>query len=363
MTDTFQTVTVDLGARTYPIHVGPAARNMLPDCLANAGDISDVVIIADQTVANLHLERVQAVLEQPARVLTFPPGEASKSLTRAETLFNELADARADRKACIVALGGGVAGDLAGFVAASWLRGIRFIQMPTTILAAVDASVGGKTGVNLATGKNLVGAFHQPIAVLVDLELIATLPEETFRAGLAESVKHAAIRDPDLLTWHEQHLSAILKHDPTALTELLARNCAIKAAVVAADEREAGLRAILNYGHTLGHAFEHLYNYQLAHGECVGLGMIGENTIAVARGELDLAVAHRIRDLLAALRLPVALPEPLEPAAVWSTCQLDKKNRAGKVNFVWIRALGEPARVDNVTAAEVADAVATLQAG
>ncbi|MBN2447239.1 MAG: 3-dehydroquinate synthase [Phycisphaerae bacterium] len=356
-----RTLKVDLANRSYPIHIGPGVRSWLSDASAGLRDASQLAVIVDQTVARLHMDALLAALPAQPRILTFASGETAKSLASVERLCEQLAEARMDRDAVIIAFGGGVAGDLAGFVAASWLRGVRFVQVPTTLLAAVDASVGGKTGVNLATGKNLIGAFHQPIAVVIDTEFQRTLPTREFAAGLAESVKHAAIRDPDFLDWHEDNAERILAQDGDLLAELIARNCEIKADIVARDEREADLRAILNYGHTVGHAIEHLLNYELRHGECIGLGMLVENEVACERGWLSRPNAGRIRALLAKLGLLVRLPRPLSSDAVWSICQGDKKVRGGAVHFVLLRDLGQPERIADVSPAEVATALEHIQ--
>jgi len=357
-----QTISVQLGERSYPILVGPGARTILADPAGPLAGVRQIVVIADQTVAGMHLPALTAALPAAPLVLTFPAGEASKSLRMVEQLSERLAEARIERDAVLVAFGGGVAGDLAGFLAATWLRGVRFLQVPTTLLAAVDASVGGKTGVNLAAGKNLVGAFHQPIPVRIDTDFLATLPARACGAGLAESVKHAAIRNPAFLAWHEAEVSRINARAPETLAELIARNCAIKADVVAADEREADLRAILNYGHTVGHALEHLLEYRLQHGECVALGMLVENEIAVRRGLLAKAVAERIAAILRKLSLPMNLPEAVSAKDVLAACAVDKKNRAGAIHFVLLKALGAPLRVADVTPAEIEAALPVIAA-
>jgi 3-dehydroquinate synthase len=353
-------VRVNLGERGYAIHIGPGARQELAAWLKKHSP-PQVAVIADQTVADLHLEHLKPYLTPGAVVLTFPPGEASKSLQAAERLYAKLALARVERSGVIVAFGGGVAGDLAGFVAATWLRGVRFIQVPTTLLAAVDASVGGKTGVNLPAGKNLVGAFHQPQAVIIDTEFLHTLSAVDYSAGLAESVKHAAIRDPGLLEWHEASAERIMARETEVVSELVARNCTIKAAVVAQDEREAGLRAILNYGHTIGHAIEHLLGYELRHGQCVALGMIAENELACVRGLLARPEAERIRALLARLGLPVRLPRPVRAENVAAACRLDKKVRDAAVNFVLLERIGQARRVADVSDGEMAAALGAIQ--
>jgi len=334
---------------------------MLQERINELGDVSQLVVIADQTVADLHLDRLIEGLNPEPLVLTFPPGEASKCLETASALYDALARSRIERGAVIVAFGGGVAGDLAGFVAATWLRGVRCIQVPTTVLAAVDASVGGKTGVNLPDGKNLVGVFHQPVAVVVDTGFLETLSERDFCAGLAESVKHAAIRDAAFFAWHEAHVEAIKGRGPGAVAELVARNCEIKADVVAQDEREAGLRAILNYGHTIGHAIEHQLGYALRHGECVGLGMVAENALAQGRGTLQPGEAERIRDLVEALGLPTRLPALIAAEDVIAACRLDKKVRGGAIRAVLVRKIGEPEQVAGVGEEEIAGALPVIQ--
>lgn len=356
-----RTVRVDLAERSYPIHIGREVRSLFHDFCTAPRDASQLVVIADQTVAQLHLGTLLAALPAEPTVLLFPAGEGSKSLASVQRLCEQLARARIERDAIVIAFGGGVAGDLAGFVAATWLRGVRFVQVPTTLLAAVDASVGGKTGVNLAAGKNLVGAFHQPVAVVIDTDLLSTLPARDFAAGLAESVKHAAIRDPDFLAWHENHADRILAQEADVLAELIAHNCEIKADIVARDEREMGLRAILNYGHTIGHAIERLLDYELRHGECVALGMLAANELAGRRGWLPRAQADRLRALVDRLGLPLRLRRGLAPDVVWSVCQRDKKVRGGSVNFVLLRGLGEPVRVADVSRTDVEAALERIQ--
>ncbi len=353
-------VRVDLGPRSYPILIGAGCRFQLADLVRYRSRTPQLVVIADQNVANTHGAALAAALPTPPLFLPFTPGETTKSLAECQRLYDALAAARIERQAILLTFGGGVAGDLGGFVAATWLRGVAYIQLPTTLLAAIDASVGGKTGLNLAAGKNLVGAFHQPLAVVVDLDFLTTLPTRTYTAGLAESMKHALIRAPNLLAWHEQNADAIAARVPEVLGELIARNCAIKAAVVAADEREADLRAILNYGHTIGHALEHLLEYELQHGECVALGMLVENEIARRRGLLDAALAERVRTLMARLGLPVRLPRPVAAAAVQEVCAVDKKVAEGAVTFVLLRGVGEPVKVRDVAPGEIAAALEVI---
>ena len=356
-------IRVNLGSRSYAVHIGPGARSALGEITAEHVGSQSAVVIADEHVADLHMGRLLDAIDPPPTVVKVPPGEASKSLARAGELYDALAAARMERGGLILTFGGGMVGDLGGFVAATWLRGISFVQVPTTLLAAVDASVGGKTGVNHPSGKNLIGAFHQPRAVVIDLDFLATLEQRDLAAGLAESVKHALIRDGEFFEWHEQHADAITAREPDVLAELIARNCQIKADVVSRDEREQGLRAILNFGHTVGHAIEHLLGYELRHGECVALGMIAVNELTCARGLLDRQIADRTRRLLDRLGLPTRLPRRLEPAEVVAACRMDKKVRGGRVNFVLISAPGQTVRVADVTDEEIIAAVETLQPG
>ncbi len=334
---------------------------MLPQSNILLSSGGQIAVIADQTVAHLHSGALAEQLPTNTPILTFPSGEASKSLATAATIFDQLARLRFERGGVIVAFGGGVAGDLAGFVAGAWLRGGQWIQVPTTLLAAVDASVGGKTGVNLSAGKNLVGVFHQPSAVIIDTDFLTTLPDRDFVAGLAETVKQAALRDPEFLEWHESRADAIGAREADTIAALIARNCELKADIVARDEREAGLRAILNYGHTIGHAVEHLLGYDLRHGECVALGILVENEIACRRGVFPRVEADRVAALLARLKLPQRLPRPVSADAVLNACRVDKKVRRGAINFVLLRAIGQPWQVGDVTADEVTAALAVVQ--
>jgi 3-dehydroquinate synthase len=331
---------------------------MLQECNLRAGQVA---VVADQAVADLHLDKLRPFLPASTLVLTFPPGEARKSLDQAREFYERLGRAQVERSGVIVTFGGGVAADLGGFVAGTWLRGVRLIHVPTTTLACVDASVGGKTAVNLPAGKNLVGVFHQPMMVIVDTDFLDTLPERDFVAGLAESVKQALVRNRAFFEWQEAQTAPLRARDANVTAELIARGCAIKAEIVGQDERETGLRAIFNYGHTIGHALEHLLEYELRHGECVALGMLAENELACARGILARADADRIRDLLTRLGLPGHVPRPVDPADVLRLCRLDKKTVGGALQFVLIRGIGEPVRVADVTGAEIAAALDAIR--
>ncbi len=334
----------------YPVTVGAGVISRLPSAVRGRA-----VIIADAHVAALHTKRLTQALPD-APLLPFEPGEASKCLATAGDLYDRLAQLGIGRGDTIVAFGGGVAGDLAGFVASTWHRGTPWINVATSLEAAVDAAVGGKTGVNHASGKNLIGAFHQPLEVIIDVELLSTLPQREFVAALAESVKHAAIADPAFLSWQEASVDAILARDGAIVEELIARNCAIKAAVVAQDERDRALRLQLNHGHTFGHAFEAALGYQLRHGECVALGMLAENRLSVRRGWLSARDAQRVAALLARLGLPTRLPRALDADVVLSAMRHDKKNADRRITLALVESIGRTrlaADFDDTTLAEV----------
>jgi 3-dehydroquinate synthase len=353
-------ITVRLAGRSYPIFVGTKILSHLAPLLREQAGWSQLVLLTDTTVAGLHLERVRTVIPGNVTLITIPAGELSKSLAQLGELFDRFAEIRLGRRDVLLTFGGGVVGDLGGFAAATWHRGIRYLQIPTTLEAAVDASIGGKTGINHAGGKNLIGAFHQPSAVLIDTDFFATLGLRDLAAGLAESIKHAALTSAAFLDWHEQHADAILARDPATLAELVARNCEIKADVVCRDEREADVRRILNYGHTIGHAIEHLLAFELRHGECVGLGMLVENEIAHRRGLLPRSEADRVRAVLARFGLPLKLPQTLDAAAVLEACRSDKKAQAGHVPFALIAGIGQPQIASEIDAADVKAALRVI---
>ena len=355
------TVRVAIPGQSYDVLVSAGARSELGGLIRDLSDVGRVVVIADERVAGLHGAALRDELPGDSLDLTVPQGDASKSLDTAGDLYDQLASARIERRDLIVAFGGGMIGDLAGFVAATWLRGIRVVQVPTTLEAAIDASIGGKTALNHPAGKNLIGAFHQPVGVIVDTDFLSTLPDRDFRAGLAESVKHGVIRDEGFFAWQEQHAAAIMARQSDPVEELVATNCRIKAEVVAADEREAGLRAVLNYGHTIGHAIEHLFEYELRHGECVGLGILVENELARARGILDRVCAARIAALIAAFGLPTCLPRSVDPTSIISRCRMDKKVHGGAVRYIFATALGSTSRAEDIRDAEIVAALRIIE--
>jgi len=360
-----RTVTVKLGQRSYDVRIGPGMLGELDRLTASLNGAASVMVISDSNVAQLYAPRVLQLLESKDRstsLITFPAGESNKTLATYASIMDQLlvAGSPIDRGTVVVALGGGVTGDIAGFVAATALRGLRWIQCPTTLLAAVDASVGGKTGVDHATGKNLIGAFHQPCGVLVDVETLATLPAVEFGNGLAECVKHGVIRDESLLGFLEGCAEDIAASSPEVMTELICRNVEIKARVVSADEREVSLRAHLNFGHTIGHALEVFFGYDnMPHGQAVSLGMVAACRMSVARGHLSQTDADRVADLLKSLHLPVKCGG-LDPAEIWRIMQHDKKMAGGKVRMVLPTGLGAVDIFDDITAEAVADAAAAI---
>ena len=329
------TLNVDLGERSYPIIIG---SGLLGDFgLADYINGTDCLVVSNETVGPLYLEAVQKMLPPDSAVLSLPDGEQHKTLTNAARVLDELAASHAHRDATIVALGGGVVGDIAGFAAACYMRGIAFIQVPTTLLAQVDSSVGGKTGVNHEQGKNLIGAFHQPKLVLIDTHTLTTLPDRELIAGLAEVIKYGAIADLEFLGWLEANMGELLRRDPDALAYAIQRSCELKAAVVAEDERETGRRAILNFGHTFGHAIENSLGYgEWLHGEAVAAGMLMAAELSNI-GEGDL---QRLRNLVKAAGLP-ACPPAISAEKMRAAMEMDKKVQAKQLRFVLLRSLGD----------------------
>lgn len=323
-----------------------------------------VLIVSDETVAGLYLSGLREALagfDHDAVVL--PPGEEHKSMAGWQQIIDSLVAARAGRDATVLALGGGVIGDLAGFAAATWMRGIRVVHAPTTLLAQVDAAIGGKTGINLAAGKNLVGAFHQPAAVIADTDTLATLGERDRIAGLAEVVKYGAIGDADFLEWLKEHAGTLRTGDPEALAATVARSAARKAEVVMADEREAGARALLNFGHTFGHAIETETGYaRYRHGEAVAMGMVLAARLSVAAGSLAPQAADALVDLIASLGLPVALPADIDRDRLLGHMRMDKKNVGGRLRLVVLDAPGRARLADDIDESAVAGILAGSEA-
>lgn len=325
----------------YEVVIGPGALALLPDLLAGTCARHRYALIADETVAGLYASRVEELLAG-SRIdrFTFPAGERSKSLENWMELSDRMFAAGLGRDAAVLALGGGVTGDLAGFVAATYMRGVPLVQLPTSLLAMIDSSVGGKTGVDTPRGKNLVGAFLQPELVVADMELLRTLDPRELRAGLAEAIKHGAIADEEYFDWIEDSLDSILALEPEASTRLVRRSVELKAAVVAADEREAGLRKTLNFGHTIGHALEALSGYSILHGEAIATGMVLEARLAERIGVAEAGTAERLATLLARADLPVDLPAGTDLRRLLDLTLLDKKARQGSVAYSLLERIG-----------------------
>ncbi len=333
---------VDLGERSYPISIGQGLLDE-PDLLVRHVNGRKVAIVTNTTVAPLYLERVRAPLLAAGKeviAVVLEDGEEYKNWASLMQIFDALLANKCDRKTTLVALGGGVIGDLTGFAAASYMRGVDFIQVPTTLLSQVDSSVGGKTGINHPLGKNMIGAFYQPNVVLADTSTLDTLPQRELAAGLAEVIKHGAIIDSAFFDWIEENIGRLVARDRTALAYAIARSCEIKADVVRQDEREGGLRAILNFGHTFGHAIEAGMGYgHWLHGEAVGCGMVMAAGLSQRLGYIDAATVQRLRALVAAAGLPVTAPD-LGTARWLELMEVDKKNEGGAIKFILLKPLG-----------------------
>ncbi len=358
------TENLDLGDRSYSIYIGTGLLDKLGNLLRKIVPAGKAALISDTTVYNLYGSQVEESLKlshYDTYNYIIPPGDRSKSLAMAANIYDMLYEAKIERNHPLVALGGGVVGDLTGFVAATWLRGVPFVQVPTTLEAAIDASVGGKTAVNHPKGKNLIGVFYQPKAVLMDVGTFRTLSPRDVRAGLAESIKHAVIKDTAFFDYHEQHVRKILALDGSVMESLVARNCRIKADVVSADEREGGLRAILNFGHTIAHAIEIAGGLeQWRHGEAVALGMIGAGYIAVRRGIFPKEQFQRMESLIRQFELPCRYPN-LHFNQLLELMKRDKKVKAGRIHFVLPTQIGHVEMYDDVTESQIEEAVEYLR--
>jgi len=354
------TLHVDLGERSYPIIIGQSL-------LAGDGRIASAVageraaIITNTVVGTLYLDAVAQSLRAAGKRVTeivLPDGEEEKNWENLQSIYNGLLNDKCDRKTTIIALGGGVIGDMAGFAAATYMRGVPFVQVPTTLLAQVDSSVGGKTGINHPLGKNMIGAFYQPQAVIADTATLNTLPARELSAGLAEVIKHGAIIDARFFDWIEANISKLMARDPAALAYAIQRSCEIKADVVRQDEREGGLRAILNFGHTFGHAIESGMGYgQWLHGEAVGCGMVMAADLSQRLGYIDAATRDRVTALVHAAGLPHIAPD-LGVERWLDLMQVDKKNEGGQIRFILLKPLGAPL----ITTVPQEILLATLQA-
>lgn len=355
-----RTLEVALGARSYPIHIGPDLIGK-PALYRPHVAGSQVMIVTNETVAPLYLDQVERALDG-LRVATvvLPDGEEFKNLDVWNRIMDGLLSNRFARDCTLVALGGGVVGDMAGFAAACFQRGVPFIQVPTTLLAQVDSSVGGKTGVNHALGKNMIGAFHQPRCVIADTDTLKTLPDRELSAGIAEVIKYGLIRDPAFFSWLESNMDKLLARDAQTLTNAIERSCRNKAEVVVADELEAGQRALLNLGHTFGHAIETGMGYGAwLHGEAVGAGMCMAADLSARLGWLDAQSVERTRALIAAARLPVQAPSDMDPERFRELMAVDKKVLDGRLRLVLMQGIGkalvtadfDPVKLDETLAA------------
>jgi len=339
---TFHTIQIELGDRSYPISIGTGLLES-PTTFAALPVASTVMIVSNTTVAPLYAERLRSILlrQYPiVHAVILPDGEQYKNWETLSAIFDALLEHASDRKTILFALGGGVVGDMAGFAAACYMRGVPFVQIPTTLLAQVDSSVGGKTGINHPKGKNMIGAFYQPLQVVCDLDTLKTLPQRELSAGLAEIIKYGPIADLQFLDWIETNISKLLARDVEALAYAIQRSCEIKAWVVSKDERESGLRAILNFGHTFGHAIEAGMGYgNWLHGEAVGCGMVMAAHLSCELGRVDAAFVSRMTALIKAAGLPVVGPQLSQTdnaGRYLELMRLDKKSEAGSIRFVVI---------------------------
>lgn len=336
-------ITVQLGQRSYPIYIGTANfadKSLLAGIIAN----KKVGIVTNTTVSQLYLQPLLNALEHtPEMLVELPDGEQFKNMHSIEAIFDAALSAKLNRSSVLIALGGGVIGDMTGFAAACYQRGIDFIQIPTTLLSQVDSSVGGKTGINHPLGKNMIGAFHQPKAVIIDIETLQTLPTRELAAGLAEVIKYGLIYDVQFFEWLENNIEQLNNKNSEALTYAIAKSCEIKAAVVAEDEFETtGRRAILNLGHTFGHAIETHQGYgEWLHGEAVAVGMIMAADLSCRMNWISEAIYLRIKALVLAAKLPIVAPNEMTVSAFLEVMAIDKKNIEGKIRLVLLSALGE----------------------
>jgi 3-dehydroquinate synthase len=337
-----RTLTVDLGERAYPIFIGTGLLGQ-PDLLQPYVRGQQVMVVTNESVGPLYLEPVLAALDgKRVASVVLPDGEQFKTLEVLDRIYTALLEQRFDRRCTLVALGGGVVGDMAGYAAASYQRGVNFVQVPTTLLSQVDSSVGGKTGVNHPLGKNMIGAFHQPQCVIADTRTLDTLPDRELAAGLAEVIKYGLINDLPFFEWLEGAMPRLVAREPEALAEAIERSCADKAAIVAADEREAGQRALLNLGHTFGHAIETGMGYgEWLHGEAVAAGMCMAAALSAELGWLDTAQVERIRRVIAAAGLPVDPPSGIGTDRWRDLMAVDKKVMDGQLRLVLLRDIGQ----------------------
>ena len=357
-----KTLVVELGTRSYPIYIGEGLLARA-DILHSHIDGRQVMIVTNETVAPLYLQKAQAALAgSQCHTVILPDGEQYKTWEVLNRIFDALLERQCDRRVTVVALGGGVIGDMAGFAAACYQRGVPFIQIPTTLLAQVDSSVGGKTGVNHPLGKNMIGAFHQPNCVLIDTATLNTLPDRELSAGLAEVIKYGLIRDAAFLEWLEKNMDALLGRDAEVLAAAIERSCRNKAEVVAADERESGVRALLNLGHTFGHAIETGVGYGVwLHGEAVAAGMYMAAALSERLGWISAADVARVEAVIRCARLPVRAPAKLEPERMLELMAVDKKAQEGMIRLVLLKAVGEAVLTADYDPVQLREIIATCR--
>lgn len=357
---TLTTIPVELGERSYPIQIGRGWIDDLGSALSERLPGRRFAIVTNSDIEPLWAGRIVEALgrkDLEAEVFTIPEGEAAKTLQTVSLIYDFLIERKYERGAALLALGGGVVGDIVGFAAATFLRGVDLVQLPTSLLAMVDSSVGGKTGVNHRLGKNLIGAFQQPSLVAIDLDFLQTLPTEEFRSGMAEAVKHGMILDADYFGFIETNAAALLSHREEPLTRLIARSCEIKASVVARDERENDLRAILNFGHTFAHAAETLSDYEgIRHGEAVAMGMMAACRLGVAVAGFPPSSGERLGSLLDSLGLPLQLPS-FAPEDYLEAMKSDKKLRLGKIRLVVPTQIGSVELRDDIEESAIIEAL------
>ena len=346
----YETLTLDLGERSYPIYIG--TNFLISPVVGHHIDSSQVLIVSNTTVAPHYASTLITALRgagaKGVELLELPDGEVYKTLSVLNQIFDRLLELKFNRKCILIALGGGVVGDMCGFAAACYQRGVPFIQVPTTLLSQVDSSVGGKTGVNHPLGKNMIGAFYQPRAVLIDTTVLSTLPDRELSAGLAEVIKYGLIYDKDFFAWLQEHMDALMAREPEALRYAIMRSCQIKADVVAQDERESGIRAILNLGHTYGHAIETELGYgEWLHGEAVAVGMVLACELSERLGWIDSQVVEHAKTLLKKANLPVDPPITMDAESFVSHMKIDKKVTDGQIRLVLLRGLGQAITTSN----------------
>ncbi len=355
-----KTLNIDLGHRSYPIHIGQGILSQ-PELLKPHIHGKQVFIISNEIVAPLYLAQLLETLGDDYTIVThiLPDGEQTKSLKHAEDVFTRMLETPIDRTATVIALGGGVVGDLTGFCAACYQRGVNFIQIPTTLLSQVDSSVGGKTGVNHALGKNMIGAFHQPQVVIIDNQTLSTLDNRQFSAGMAEVIKYGLLGDIEFLVWLEANIEAVMAREDTSISYIIQRSCQNKAGIVSQDEKEQGVRALLNLGHTFGHAIENAKGYgEWLHGEAVGLGMLMAADLSQRMSLITSEDVARVRAILVSANLPVEAVDGVSAKQLRALMSVDKKVLAGKLRLVLYAALGDAKIIDDAPEAMIMQTLA-----